>query len=68
MQCNKRSALLLYYSINSSARARSVGVTSRPSAFAVLRLITKLVLALNRQIRRLLTLENAVDVDAALAV
>ena len=34
------AALLLGYSITSSARASSVGGTSRPSAFAVLRLIT----------------------------
>src|SRR5262249_24349533 len=32
------------YSITSSARASNVGGTSRPSAFAVLRLITKLYL------------------------
>src|SRR3989442_1277355 len=35
-----RSAYLRDHSITSSARARSVGGTSRPSALAVLRLIT----------------------------
>ena len=37
--CNRSKATL--YSITSSARASSVGGTSRPSAFAVARLITR---------------------------
>ena len=40
MQCNKRRAGVLIYSMTSSARASSVGGISRPSALAVLRLIT----------------------------
>ena len=54
----------LSYSITSSARASSVGGTSRPSALAVLRLIDQLVLGrrLHRQVGRLLALEDAVDV------
>ena len=53
-----------YHSITSSARASSVGGTSRPSALAVLRLIDELVLGrrLHRQVGRLLALEDAVDV------
>ena len=53
-----------YHSITSSARASSVGGTSRPSAFAVLRLIDQLELGrrLHRQVGRLLALEDAVDV------
>ncbi len=52
------------YSITSSARASSDGGTSRPSALAVLRLSTSLVLGrrLHRQVGRLLALEDAVDV------
>ena len=52
------------HSITSSARASSVGGTSRPSAFAVLRLIDQLVLGrcLHRQVGRLLALEDAIDV------
>ena len=52
------------HSITSSARASSVGGTSRPSAFAVLRLMTssKLGGLLDRQIGRLLALEDLVDV------
>ena len=52
------------YSITSSARASSVGGTSRPSALAVLRLITSsnLVGCLHRQVGRLLALEDTVDV------
>ena len=52
------------HSITSSARASSVGGTSRPSALAVLRLMTSsyLVGCLHRQVGRLLALEDAVDV------
>ena len=67
--CGRRAAeqrdeLAPPHSITSSARASSVGGTSRPSAFAVLRLITSLVLGrrLHRQVGRLLALEDAVDV------
>ena len=54
------------HSITSSARASSVGGTSRPSALAVLRLMTSsnLVGLLDRQVGRLLALEDATDVDA----
>ena len=60
-QCNELAPL---HSITSSARARSVGGTSRPSALAVLRLMTSsyLVGALHRQVGGLLALEDAVDV------
>ena len=53
-----------HYSITSSARASSVGGISRPSALAVLRLITSsyLVGACTGKIGRLLPLENAIDV------
>ena len=56
------------YSITSSARASSVGGTSRPSAFAVLRLMTSsnLVGACTGKIGRLGALEDAIDVDAGL--
>ena len=37
---NRGARVAMYYSITSSARASSIGGTSRPSAFAVLRLIT----------------------------
>src|SRR5262249_37395554 len=37
----KRHELAAFHSITSSARASSVGGTSRPSAFAVVRLITR---------------------------
>src|SRR5262245_6404843 len=40
MQCNKRSALLLYYSITSSVRASSIGGMSRLSERAVCKLST----------------------------
>ena len=52
------------YSITSSARASSDGGTSRPSALAVLRLITSsnLVGCWTGKIGGLLALENAVDV------
>src|SRR5215217_4985490 len=52
------------HSITSSARARSVGGTSRPSALAVLRLIASSYLtgSLNREVGRLLTPEHAIDV------
>ena len=56
------------HSITSSARASSIGGTSRPSALAVLRLITSSNLRrlLNRQVGGLFALEDAIDVDAAL--
>ena len=59
-----------HYSITSSARASTVGGTSRPSAFAVLRLMTSLVLGrrLHRQIGRLLALEDAIDVAGSLTI
>jgi hypothetical protein len=49
--------------ITSSARPSSIGGTSIPIAFAVLRLITQLVFGgrLHRQIARLLALEDAID-------
>ena len=52
------------YSITSSARASSDGGTSRPSALAVLRLMTSSILVrrLHRQVGRLLALEDAIDV------
>ena len=52
------------HSITSSARASSVGGTSRPSALAVLRLMTSsnLVGCLHRQVGRLLALEDAIDI------
>ena len=52
------------YSITSSARSSSCGGTSRPSAFAVLRLITSsyLVGASIGRSERVLVLEDAVDV------
>ena len=52
------------HSITSSARASSVGGTSRPSALAVLRLIDQLVLGrrLHWKVGRLLALEDAIDV------
>ena len=58
------------YSITSSASASSVGGTVRPSALAVLRLITNsnLVGCMDRQVGRLLALENAAGIDAGLAV
>ena len=60
----QRDELAPPHSITSSARASSVGGTSRPSALAVLRLIDQLVLGrrLHRQVGRLLALEDAVDV------
>ena len=64
---SNRSKLALVYSITSSARASSVGGTSRPSALAVLRLITSsnLVGCLHRQVGRLLAFEDAIDVAGA---
>ena len=58
------------YSITSSARASSVGGTVRPSAFAVLRLMTSSILGrrLHRQIGGLLALEDAVDVAGRVSV
>src|SRR5262249_57446570 len=57
-------------SITSSASASSVGGTSRPSAFAVLRSIVSsyLVGCLYRQVGRLLALEDAVDVSGGVPV
>ena len=53
----------LFYSITSSARASSIGGTSRPSALAVLRLITSSYLVgAHRQVGRFLALEDAIDV------
>ena len=56
------------YSITSSARASSVGGTLRPSALAVLRLMTSsnLVGCPHRQVGRLLALEDAAGIDADL--
>ena len=58
------------HSITSSARASSVGGTSRPSALAVLRLMTNsnLVGCMDRQVGRLGALENPAGVDADLAI
>ena len=58
------------HSITSSARASSDGGTSRPSALAVLRLITSsnLVGCMHRQVGRLLALEDATGIDAGLLV
>jgi hypothetical protein len=52
------------HSITSSARAISVGGTSRPRAFAVLRLITSsyLVGGLHRQVCRLFAPQDAINV------
>src|SRR5262249_41149737 len=51
------------HSITSSARASSVGGTSRPNALAVLRLITSLLRrCLYRKVGRLFALEDAIDV------
>ena len=60
----QRDELAPLHSITSSARASRVGGTSRPSALAVLRLITSsyLVGCLHRQVGRLLALEDAIDV------
>ena len=54
------------YSITSSARPSSVSGTVRPSALAVLRLMisSTLVDLLDRQVGRLLAVENAAGVDA----
>ena len=56
------------YSITSAARANRVGSTSRPSALAVLRLITSSTLNRlhNRQISRLSSAEDTCSVDANL--
>jgi hypothetical protein len=50
------------YSITSSAATSRLCGTARPRAFAVLKLITTSYLRLYRQIRRLLVLEDAIDV------
>jgi hypothetical protein len=59
--CREQAA---FHSITSSASASSVGGISRPSAFAVLRLMTSMYLVgeLDRKVGRLLALKNAVDV------
>jgi hypothetical protein len=58
------------HSITSSARASTLFGSSRPSAFAVFKLITSsyFVGVLHRQIGWLFTLENAVDVAGCAAV
>src|SRR5713226_154921 len=60
---------LIAYSITSSARASSDGSTSRPSALAVVRLMTSsnLVGCMTGQIRGLLAFEDTTDIDAGLA-
>jgi len=56
-----------HYSITSSARARSVGGTSRPSVLAVSALMTLELRRLHdRQLRRLDTLEDTAGIDADL--
>ena len=54
------------YSITSSAIASSEGGTARPSAFAVLRLDDQFILGgrLHREIARLLTFDDAIDIDS----
>ena len=66
----QRDELAPLHSITSSARASSVGGTSRPSALAVLRLMTSsnLVGCMHRQVGRLLALEDAADIDAGLTI
>ena len=56
--------------MTSSARASDVGGTSRPSAFAVLRLMTSWYLSrqLNRKFVWLCTPQNAIDVDSGSAL
>ena len=63
----QRDELAPPHSITSSARASSVGGTVRPSALAVLRLITSsnLVGCSHRQVGGLGALEDAADIDAA---
>ena len=58
------------HSITSSARASSVGGTSRPSALAVFEIDDQLELGRlqDRQVGRLRALENAAGVDAGLAI
>jgi hypothetical protein len=58
------------HSITSSARASSVGGTSRPIPFAVARLMTRsnLVGSSDRQVAGFLTFENPADVDAGTAI
>src|SRR5262249_37796750 len=58
------------HSITSSARASTDGGTSRPRALAALRLIASsyLVGGLYRQVGRLLTLEDAINVSSGAAV
>ena len=56
-----------HYSITASARARSVGGTSRPSVLAVSALMTLELRRLNdRLLRRLDTLEDTAGIDADL--
>jgi len=63
-----RGRAAMPHSITSSARASSEGGTSRPSAFAVLRLITSLNLvgSCNRKLCRLGTLQYAIDLRGEL--
>ena len=58
------------YSITSSARASSVGGSSKPSALAVLRLMHQLELGrlLHRQVGGFCAFENAGRIDAKLAI
>ena len=60
----QRDELAPPHSITSSARASSVGGTSRPSALAVLRLITSSIFGrlLHRQVGGLFALEDAIDI------
>ena len=65
----KRDELAPPHSITSSARASSVGGTSRPSALAVLQVDDQLELGRlqDRQVGWLLALEDATGIDAGLA-
>ena len=58
------------HSITSSASASTLGGSSRPSAFAVLRLMTRVELGRlqDRQVGRLVALENSASVDTSLAI
>ena len=66
----QRDEIAPLHSITSSARARSEGGTSRPSALAVFRLMTELKfgLRLHRQIGGFLALEDAIDIRGSAAV
>ena len=65
---SKRDELAPPHSITSSARASSVGGTSRPSILAVLAIDDQLELGRlhDRQVRRLRALEDAAGIDADL--